>query len=293
MATSGHWRPLKLSYNGPPKLLVKLALDGTGYTVSVTDLANIWIESLSNAQIIADAESQNCGINPGDDSGQLQILLNKIHDVLGSEPGTAVSIGLRSPDDLTLMLKAPLPSPLPCFEWNMTLSKATSADLASKVLSPVLCLAFQQQQQLEYLLVQLRDKDHAMSRLLDKMESTNTDLGSVFPGVSAGRNSQRSLKRSQVARHVRGLAPFQLGCDKQHTVGIPSVDDLYGVLQSINDDKMKGLLRPPSDTWWYDLSNQQKDAEIGTNIAAGESEDETDDDLDFQVVTSEALNLRR
>ena len=137
MGTEGRWELLDLNHEGLPKLLVKYVIGETGYKVSITDLANIWIESLSNFEIIRNAESQTCSINPGDDAGQLQILLNQIRDVLSHKHGS-VRIALHPPDHLTLALKAPLPFPLPPFEWTMLLSNATSTEVLSEVISPLL-----------------------------------------------------------------------------------------------------------------------------------------------------------
>lgn len=283
MGTEGRWELLNLNREGLPRLLVKYVIAEAGYTVSITDLANIWIESLTNLQIIANADQQSCSINPGDDAAQFRIFLQKIRDVLRHEQGTSVRIGLQAPDDLTLALKAPLPFPLPPFEWTMTLSKSTSTELVSEVISPLLLLAHQQQQQLNYLLGQLRKKDHVMSRLLDKMEATNTDLGTVFPGVSGGRNSQRSLKRNQVARHLPEIAPFQPGSELQHSGGIPPIDALYGVLRDVSSDKAWVLAEPSEDAWWQDITKQQGSITVNPAMTADLDDDETDDDLDFQV----------
>jgi hypothetical protein len=283
MGTEGRWELLNLNLEGLPRLLVKCIISEAGYAVSITDLANIWIGNPSKFDIIANAESQSCSINPGHDAGQLQILLEKIRDVLRHEAGTSVSIGLHAPDDLTLALKAPLPHPLPPFEWLMTLSKAPSVELVSEVISPLLHLAHQQQNQLSHLLGQLRNKDHVMSRLLDKMEATNTDLGSVFPGVSGGRASQKSLKRSQVAKHVPGLAPFQPGSELQHSGGAPSTESLYGILRETSSDAIRTSTGPLNSAWWHDMAEWQASASVSVAMPMDIDGDETDDDLDFQV----------
>lgn len=289
MGTEGRWELLDLNHEGLPKLLVKYVIGDTGYTVSITDLANIWIESLSNFEITRNAETQSCSINPGDDAGQLQILLKQIRDILSHKDGS-VRIALQPPDDLTLALKAPLPFPLPPFEWTMVLTKATSTQVVSEVISPLLLLAHQQQQQLNFLLGELRHKDHAMSRLLDKMEATNTDLGSVFPGVSAGRNSQRSLKRNHVATRVPGLAPFQPGSELQHSGGTPSSDSLYSVLRDASADVAPILTEPSSGQWWQDMAKQQASIAVNVPMPTDMDDDETDDDLDgFQVRNSESF----
>ncbi|KAI5199305.1 XLF-domain-containing protein [Aureobasidium subglaciale] len=285
MGTEGRWELLNLNLEGLPKLLVKYVIGKAGYTVSITDLANIWVESLSNVDIIRNAESQSCSINPGDDAIQLQILLEQIRQVLGHGHGTTVHIALQPPNDLTLALKAPLPPPLPPFEWNMVLTKATSTEVVSEVISPLLLLAHQQQQQLHFLLGKLKDKDHAMSRLLDKMEATNTDLGSVFPGVQVGRNSQRSLKRHHVASRVPGLAPFQPGSELQHSGPSPIVESLYAVLRDVSGHVIPALAKAPSDRWWQDMTKQQGSIAVNVPMPTDLVDDETDDDLDFQTQT--------
>ena len=288
MGTEGRWELLNLNLEGLPKLLVKYVIDDHGYTVSITDLANIWIETLANLHVIRNAEEQSCSINPGDDVGQLRILLEQIRDILRHKPGTTVHLALHPPDHLKLTLRAPLPPPLPAFEWTMVLTKATSLEIVSEVISPLLLLAHQQQQQLGFLLSQLKDKDHAMSRLLDKMEATNTDLGSVFPGVSAGRNSQRSLKRNHVAGRVPGLAPFKPGSELQQNGISSSTEALYAVLRDVPGETAPSLTNT-SHTWWQDMPKQQGDIEVSVPMPSVLEDDETDDDLDFQVRTSRLL----
>ncbi|KAH0403814.1 XLF-domain-containing protein, partial [Aureobasidium melanogenum] len=284
MGTEGRWELLNLNLEGLPKLLVKYVVGAAGYTVSITDLANIWIETLANVDVTRNAEMQNCSINPGDDGGQLRILLEQIRDILRHQDGTTVHLALQPPDHLRLALRAPLPPPLPPFEWNMVLTRATSIEVVSEVISPLLLLAHQQQQQLSFLLGQLKDKDHAMSRLLDKMEATNTDLGSVFPGVSAGRNSQKSLKRNHVASRVPGLAPFQPGSELQHSGDTPSTETLYAVLRDVPSD-MAPSITNTSDAWWQNMPNQQESIEVSVPMPSVLDDDETDDDLDFQTQT--------
>ena len=290
MGTEGRWELLNLNLEGLPKLLVKYVIGDTGYTVSITDLANIWIESLANAHVIRNAEEQHCSINPGDDVGQLRILLEHIRDILRHKNGTTVHLALHPPDHLKLTLRAPLPPPLPAFEWTMLLTKASSTDVVSEVISPLLLLAHQQQQQLNFLLLQLKEKDHAMSRLLDKMEATNTDLGSVFPGMSSSRNSQRSLKRNHLASRVPGLAPFKPGSELQHNGASPSTETLYAVLRDVPGD-MAPSLADTSSTWWQDMPEQQGDIEISVPMPSVLEDDETDDDLDFQVRISNTLRV--
>jgi hypothetical protein len=282
MGTEGRWELLNLNLEGLPKLLVKYVIGDAGYAVSMTDLANIWIETLANVHVVRHAEEQSCSINPGDDAGQLRLLLEQIRDILRHKDGTTVHLALHPPDHLKLTLRAPLPPPLPAFEWTMLLTKATSTEVVSQVISPLLLLAHQQQQQLAFLLAQLKDKDHAMSRLLDKMEATNTDLGSVFPGVSAGRNSQRSLKRNHVASRVPGLAPFLPGSELHHNGEIPSTETLYAVLREVHGD-MAPSLTDTSNIWWQDMPEQQGSMVLSVPIPSAVEDDETDDDLDFQV----------
>jgi hypothetical protein len=90
------------------------------------------------------------------------------------------------------------------------------------------------------------------------------------------------LKRNHVAGRVPGLAPFLPGSELQHKGRSPSIEALYAVLRDVTGD-MTPTLTDTSGAWWKDMSKQHGSIEVTVPMPSVVDDDETDDDLDFQV----------
>lgn len=274
------WTCLSIKKPDVPKLLFKYAASSSGYQITLTDLTNIWQENLSTVEISHRAEQDECSISPGDDQNQLRILTSKIEEGLCHTNDARVDLCESPLDDINLCISATLPHPLPTFRWRSCLAKESQLEVTNELLTPLLSFALQQQHQIAFLTAQLRDKDHVIDRILQKTESSNTDLGAVFPGMSGIRKSQKIPQREQFAKHVKGLAPFKPGSEKGDVDLDVSDENLLGILGQLPVDKLGNDFAAPTECWWrkpiavYGIRPQQpKDLD----------DDETDDDLDFQV----------
>ncbi|KAI9697163.1 MAG: hypothetical protein M1820_007899 [Bogoriella megaspora] len=189
-------------------ILYKYYSSGSDYSILITDLSRIWRNQSNKADILREASHGECSIDPSQGASQLSILLQKIQDVLEGKPHTKATISSGSSDDLKLSLEAPLPQPLEPFQWTVRLARLPIADLQVHLINPLITTAWFRSQQIEDLIEQLHEKDHVISKLLDKMESSGTDLTTVFPGAAGIKISRRAASREAVAKHIKGLAPF-------------------------------------------------------------------------------------
>ncbi|KAK0356564.1 hypothetical protein LTR02_012378 [Friedmanniomyces endolithicus] len=262
-AMSTNWKTLRLddnnNNNGIPQLLIKAKLDSSGYTIHLTDLSQIWGETLTKRGIRKRADLDDCSIDPGEGDDQYQILLDKIQQALDQHDGTSLSLGTIKGVEggLTVILSAPLPSPLPALKWQIQLSPLPSTALESLLIRPLLKHAQSGQTRIQSLLRELVEKDRVISKITDRLETSGNDLTTVFPGVSNIKISRKKSQREQLARHVRGLGDFDVNAWRaQH--GVPQKN---GVLLGREIDSLLTEL-PYGDAddakygeWWRELGH--------------------------------------
>lgn len=203
MPIASEWQLLPSSKPNKP-LLVRTSFDKASYAVDVTDLTNIWSESLDRDQVVARAKDVSSDIHPEDDASQMRILLDKIESAFQDGEGTTLFVRPMS-DRLDIFMTVPLPGGLNDLQWSMNLKKQPSSTLQSEILNPLISLSYLQKTQIEQLSGLLNEKDAAMSKVLDKVESLGLDYGTVFP--NARLNRKHNL-RDQVLRQVKGMAVF-------------------------------------------------------------------------------------
>ncbi|RDL33271.1 uncharacterized protein BP5553_08710 [Venustampulla echinocandica] len=214
------WKPLELSPSASaylPPFLLSAAFDqgARSYTIHLTDLTHIWSESLSRSDIVRRSQEEGTSIDPSDDD-QLHILLEKIK--LGLERGndTTSALTINLDDDrpvITLNLTVQLPGGLAPLEWPVQLSPAPQSLLTGQLTLPLLGAQQARMQELASIADLLKEKDHAIQKLLDKLESQGTDLAQVFP-QAAGKHG-RKLDRRGAEERVKGLKPFSLQAWRQ------------------------------------------------------------------------------
>jgi hypothetical protein len=202
------WRHLKQSDERLPRLLIKASFSKDGYIIRLTDLSRIWTEKLDKDNIIARARRSNCSIDPSEDVEQYEILLKKLQSALQQHGKTELTLSATEDGNLQLRLKAPLPSSLPAFEWEVNLEQMSDCSVEVDLVSPLLARVHNLNYLMQGLIAEIKAKDRVIAKITDRLETSGYGLADVFPGAASSRmNGQRS-QLEQFARHVRGLRKF-------------------------------------------------------------------------------------
>lgn len=282
----GSWSQLHHSSDDLPSLLVKSSFRRDGYSVYLTDLSRIWIETLGREEIVARAKRLSCSVDPEEDDQQFQIFLDKIAKALEQKQGTSLSVSPSRNGELKLSLTAPLPASLPIFEWELALKRAADESIGHDLISPLLHQAHQLNQNLEALIAELQAKDKIIAKITDRLETSGHDLTAVFPGVANVRLSRKKSQQEQLARHVRGLGKFDEEAFKAQVaqnkdgdgLSSESLNAIFASLPAPSKDAKNQHF--PAD-WWREIPpgqyvdlNPAEDVEMTGNDHAGQTDTE-------------------
>jgi hypothetical protein len=257
--TMEQWKHLRQSDTQLPSLLVKASFSKNGYSIRLTDLSRVWAEELDKAEIITRARARNCSIDPGEDSEQYEIFVEKLQNALQQHGNTTLALSTSKNGNLKLHLGAPLPSPLPTFEWEVDLKQMSDRSVEVDLVSPLLHKACLLERHMQMLIAEIQAKDKVISKITDRLETSGHDLTAVFPGVANVKTSGNKSKREQFARHVRGLGEFdeaswsaKVAADSD---GLPvpdeSADAILASLPPVNVEKETHV------DWWRKIANGQ------------------------------------
>src|SRR5579862_2354312 len=207
MASRWHVLPLDRRPGSVPPLLAKHSIDTkTGYNVYLTDLACVWSEALGRRQIIARGLEEDTSIDPSEDASQLKILLEKVRMALEGAEGTFLELLPRKGGDgLVLRANAVLPSPLKPLVWQIYLDPSPPQVLTEQLVLPLLGHQLALRGEVEALIEQVKSKDHVIGKLMDKVELSGMDLGSIFPGIVGLNTGKKGDRREKAGKLVRGL----------------------------------------------------------------------------------------
>ena len=247
------WKHLRIASDKLPPLLIKATLDEHGYTIKLTDLSRIWVETLPRDEIITRARKRNCSIDPGEDSSQQKIFSDKMQSALNQHVKTNLSISATNDDRLRLHLEASLPSPLPTFEWEVDLERSHDSDLGAELVLPLLHQAHILNRRMELLIAELQAKDNIITKVIDRLETSGHDLTAVFPGASKVKLIRSTSQQEQLARHIRGLGKFD---EETWKAQLSTANDTAVLPQSAEDAIFASL--PHSSASHYD-TNQATD----------------------------------
>lgn len=282
-----------------PVLLACTEIDTSSYTVRITDMANMWVESLDRKAICMRGWDENTSIDPSDTPENMAMFLASIRSALDpshpSHKQTSMSLAPASPIDareggLTLKVTCHLPGLQP-LKWPIHLRKASPSTIATALVLPLIQAHHSRTCEIESLTSMLNQKDGVVTKLLDKLEATGTGLEHVFNTLSGKKKVSRSVAESR----VKGLAPFnrlQWQSEMDNEEGPGSASSLVHDVFAIDGVRHHGSLEiedsPKLDRWWLDLkgtfqipqqsrsTKTQREEKIQADIAA-------EDDDDFQV----------
>lgn len=304
MSPAKSWRPLPLpSSSELPPLLVSLDIATSAYTVHITDMANVWTESLDRKSICIRGWSENTTIDPSDTPDNMAKFLDSLNTALDStQPGhdqTHLRLESASESDagdggLTLKITCELPGLQP-LKWPMHLKKLPSPAIAADLVLPLIQAHLTKNLEVESLIQTLGHKDAVLTKLLDKLEAVGTGLEHVFNALSG----KKRISRAAAADRVPGLAAFDR---RRWRSDLAFTDDSPSDTESLIEDVFGGgglQFEPPMDAespllddWWHHFSgtssasrpSQQKALRAKeTKPPPQEPEAGDDDDDDFQV----------
>jgi XLF-Cernunnos, XRcc4-like factor, NHEJ component len=268
--SSVEWRILPFSNRnfGPPKLLFKFITHSDGFDLYVTDIVHCWKESRDRASIAKEAAKSRSSIDPNEDPGQLDVLLSKLRDGLMGLRGGRCKIGSlhhnkqenRSFWGFRILTRTPLPAPLQPLLWTFQLVQERHILLTRELLLPALSSELKYRMQVEELRRKIEEKDHVITRLMDKIEQSSMDLSLVFPGYSTGR---KGLKAQQAVKIVPGLSKFDgVGWQKAHA------DDQLATTRSL----VETISKPGAHQLSFEAPHNPYDGDAGWEPfgAAGE-----------------------
>ncbi|KAK4097454.1 XLF-domain-containing protein [Parathielavia hyrcaniae] len=208
---SGHpsWRLLPATAPGIPTLLVSTAFTTTSYRMHVSDLANVWVESMDRRLIIKRGLVEDTSIDPSDSDNQIRRMLELLRAAFDqTDPEHANTSMTLSPgndvDSLVVHVTCVLPQPLRPFKWPFRLKKCPQSAIASELVLPMIQAQEARTREIDQLVSLLREKDVVINRLLDKLEATGAGLEHIFHALSGKRKVSRATAESK----VKGLAPF-------------------------------------------------------------------------------------
>ncbi|KAM5355303.1 hypothetical protein ACJ41O_001949 [Fusarium nematophilum] len=306
MSAQKSWRLLPLSSSPDlPALLVSLDIATAAYTAHITDMANMWTESLDRKAIFMRGWSENTTIDPSDTPDNMAKFLTSLSTALdSSQPGhdqtslhlVPASSSDAGEDGLTLRITCQLPGLQP-LKWPMHLKKSPPSAIATDLVLPLIQAHLTRSVEVESLARMLGQKDTVLTKLLDKLEAMGTGLEHVFNPLSG----KKKVSRVAAADKVPGLAPFDR---RRWKSSLTYTDDGQGNTEALIQNvfggqglqfgsKMDITESPRLDHWWQGFSgassvvrqSQQKVASprAGTPPSKKILDDGDDDDDDFQV----------
>jgi hypothetical protein len=262
------WRHLRQSDGHLPPLLTKASFSKNGYNVHLTDLSRVWAERLEKADIIARARLCNCSIDPSEDVEQYGIFLGKVQSALQQHDKTILTLSTSKDNHLKLHLVAPLPSPLPAFEWEINLKQASDRSVEVDLVSPLLQQAHDLNQRMQALIAELQAKDKVIAKITDRLETSGHGLADVFPGAANMKLTGKKSQQEHFARHVRGLGKFdEKAWAAETTAGSNAVpvssNSANAVFASLPPSNVDAAEQETGMGWWQRLPH-------GRHIALGE-----------------------
>ena len=304
MAFQPPWRLLPLPESSSlPVLLASIEIATAAYTVRVTDMANMWVESLDRKAICMRGWGENTSIDPSDTPENMAQFLESIRSALDPSHSlhgqTSMSLTPASPTDageggLTLKVTCDLPGLQP-LKWPIHLRKAAPSAIATTLVLPLIQAHYSRAREIDSLTFMLSQKDGVVTKLLDKLEATGTGLEHVFNALSGKKKVSRSVAESR----VKGLAPFnrsqwQGEMDREEGPDTASslVHEVFGAGGVRHHGSLEIEDSPKLDRWWLDLKGtvQLPQRDHNTEIQPDQKHQSPpvnttveDDDDDFQV----------
>ncbi|KAK5656939.1 hypothetical protein OQA88_3461 [Cercophora sp. LCS_1] len=296
------WRLLPVAVPGIPNLLVSTTFSTDSYKVHLTDLANVWVESMERKPIFKRGLVEDTSIDPSDGPDQLRRMFEVLQAAFDTNKpehaNTSLTIESGKDDALVVHVTCILPKPLKPFKWPMTLTKCPHSSVVTQLMLPLITAHEARTREIDELVGALGEKDAVITKLVDKLEATGIGLEHVFNALSGKRKVSRAAAESK----VKGLAPFSESRFRSNAAelqGGASPTDVSSVLDGVFGgatglkyrSDMDLEASPMLNDWWSGLSRGQSliladrsrrrtTATPDTSQRVGKA---ADDDDDFQI----------
>lgn len=222
---SSLWRPLPgVAVAGIPGLLVSTDFTAQSYAIHLTDLANVWTETLDKKPIIMRGLKEDTSIDPTDGPDQIRKLLDLVRaafDPSAPEHGdTTLALSRASGgstdgdggDDLMIQVSVVLPKPLRPLTWPIYLKKLPQSAIATELVLPLVHSHQARAREVDELITSLKEKDGVIVKLIDKLEASGIGLENVFTALSGRRKVTKAIAEER----IRGLASFKESKFRKH-----------------------------------------------------------------------------
>jgi hypothetical protein len=270
-----HWKVLPLSTKiNLGTLLFKIEVSSVSYDVYLTNLTDIWTESLDRKQIIKRALDQNTSIDPSEGPDQFTLLLDNIRGAFKGRSSTNLSLSRQGKDSsFTLEVVAVLPEPLAQLKWPIHLKPASGDILTGTFILPCLRELRAAKFEIGLLLGYIKEKDKVISKLLDKFEMTGIEMHDVFPNVVPPKRSKGN-NREHIMSAVKGLKQFDEHKWRSTLPALPE-KDLEGLFRNLFESDAAAEVEVMHNKNSHSRESQIEPAESSSRSSS------TDDD--FQV----------
>ncbi|ORY57777.1 XRCC4-like factor-domain-containing protein [Pseudomassariella vexata] len=300
------WQPLPAFSSDVPTLLVSPLFGPSSYTLYVTDLANVWVETMDRRAILLRSLQNDTSIDLSEGSDQMDMLLAKVKSAFDptSSDHHQTSLRLSAPSTkneegrLDLLITCTLPADLEPLKWPVQLSKCPTTSLTSELVLPLIQAQRHWSREVEALIANLKDKDAVIAKLVDKLENTGTGLENVFNSLTGKRKATRAAAEDK----VKGLAPFNesswrttIMADVEAAGDLSSlIHDVFGGPGPIHGTDQEIKASDSLNDWWTTLGGnpaicvqRERLVETAKGPTNPPSQDTRhtadDDDDDFQV----------
>jgi len=275
------WRPLAISSSASahlPPLLISASFTSNSYTIYVTDLTHIWTEVLDRRAIIRRSLNENTSIDPSEDAEQLKVFLHKIQLGVEAKGGTTLALSVKANGDratIILSITAKLPKPLESLKWPIYLSPGPQSLLMYHLTIPLLQAQNTRMKEMAGLAEVLRDKDHVIQKLVDKLQAQGTELGHIFPGA-AGKGG-RKISRALAEERVKGLGAFDMEAWRK-AMGSGETEDTMILVRDVFGHESSSVFKiggssqvfNVSDIWWENIGGESVALAAGTATISGQ-----------------------
>ncbi|KAI5302573.1 hypothetical protein KEM56_000560 [Ascosphaera pollenicola] len=278
--------PKSATQNGVP-LLFRFTASSAGYELLLTDLTCLWSEKLDSKQVIRRATNDNTSIDPGEDREQFEVFLSKIRDAFAGREGSRLALASDGKSSrLMLETETQLPDPFEPLAWSFSLEELPSSAITEYVVLPLVNAERVHEAQVSSLKGLLEEKDWAIEKLLDKLETANIDLNTIFPGQRFSRKAPTSNGRGMTAFNEKRWVERFASEASSNATG-------ESILQALSDFASLEDVYPAHQKWWRGLKvdSRKRDDTLDTKsstkqkIKDSNKRETQKDDSDFEVMS--------